>query len=60
MLVSSPNVAQGNVMMQGEAEFRPLEKKVHMTQSCAKALFPYLVTAGSRYQVQPDGEDGCG
>ena len=58
MLISSPNLAQGNLMMQNEAKFRVLEKKVHMTQSCEKALFQYLVTTGSRYQVRPDAEDG--
>ena len=34
-------------MMQNDAEFRVLEKKVHMTQLCEKALFQYLVTAGN-------------
>ena len=32
MLISSPNHAQGNLMMQSEAKFRVLEKKGHMTQ----------------------------
>ena len=32
MLISSPNLAQGNLMMQSEVKFRALEKKVHMTQ----------------------------
>ena len=31
MLKSSPNLAQGNLMMQSEAKFRVLEKKVHVT-----------------------------
>ena len=48
MLISSPNRAQGNLMMQNEAKFRALENKVHMTQSCEKALFQDLVTAGNR------------
>ena len=60
MLTSSPNLAQGNLMMRSEAKFKVLEKKVHMTQLCEKALFQYLVTAGNRYKVRPDGEDGCG
>ena len=60
MLISFPNLAQGNLMMQSDAKFRVLEKNVHMTQLCAKALFQYLVTAGSRHQVRPDGEDGWG
>ena len=58
MLTPSPNLVQGNLMMQGEAKFRVLEKKVHMTQLCQKALFQYLVRARSRYQVRTDGEDG--
>ena len=60
MLTSSPNLAQGNLMMRSEAKFKVLEKKVRMTQLCEKALFQYLVTAGNRYKVRPDGEDGCG
>ena len=32
MLISSPNEAQGNLMMHNEAKFKVLEKKVHMTQ----------------------------
>ena len=56
-LLWKPKV-QKNLMMQSEAKFRVLEKKVHMTQLCEKPLFQYLVTAGSRYQVRPDGEDG--
>ena len=60
MLISSPNLAQGNLMMQTEAKFRALENKVHMIQSCEKALFQDLVTAGNRYKVRPDGEDGRG
>ena len=60
MLISSPNLAQGNLMMQNEAKFRVLEKKVRMTPLCEKAFFQYLVTAGNRYQVQPDEEDGWG
>ena len=32
MFISSPNQAKGNFMMQSEAKFRVLEKKVHMTQ----------------------------
>ena len=31
MLISSPNLAQGNLMMQSEAKFRVLEKKLHVT-----------------------------
>ena len=31
MLKSSLNFAQGNLMMQSEAKFRVLEKKVHVT-----------------------------
>ena len=58
MLISSPNLAQGNLMMQNEAKFRVLEKKVRMTQLCEIAFFHDLVTAGSRYQVRPDGENG--
>ena len=34
LLISSPNLAQGNLMMQSEAKFRVLEKKVRMTQLC--------------------------
>ena len=45
MLISSPNLAQGNLMMQNEAKIRVLEEKVHMTQLCEKALIQYLVTA---------------
>ena len=58
MLISSPNLAQGNLMMQSEAKLRALEKKVHMTQLCEQVLFQCLVTAGIFYQVRPDGEDG--
>ena len=58
MLTSSPNPAQRNLMMRSEAKFRVLQKKVHMTQSCEKALFQYLVAARNRNQVRPDGEDG--
>ena len=58
MLISSPNRAQGNLMMQNEAKCRVLEKNFYMTQLSGKALFQHLVTAGSRHQVRPDGEDG--
>ena len=58
MLISAPNQAQGNLMMQNEAKFRVLVKKIHMTQLSEKALFQYLVTAGKFYQVRPDAEDG--
>ena len=60
MLTSSPNLAQGNLMMRSEAKFRVLERKVHMTQLCEKTLFQFLVTAGNRNQVRPNGEDGWG
>ena len=36
MLTSSPNLAQGNLMMRSEAKFKVLEKKGHMTQLCEK------------------------
>ena len=32
LLISSPKLAQGNLMMHNEAKFRVLEKKVRMTQ----------------------------
>ena len=51
MLISSRNPAQGNLMMQNEAKFRVLEKKVHMTRLCEKALFQYPVTAGTFSKV---------
>ena len=37
MLISSPNLAQGNLMIQNEAKFRVLEKKVRTTPLCEKA-----------------------
>ena len=57
MLVSPSNLALGN-KMQGSASFRILEKRAHMTQLCVKTSFQHLVTAGNRYQIRPDGEDG--
>ena len=60
MLISFPNLAQGNLMIQNQAKFRILEKKVRMTRLCEKALLQDLVTAKSRYQVRPDGKDGWG
>ena len=54
MLISSPNRAQGNLMVQSEAKFRVLEKK------CEKALFQHLVTAGNCYRVRPGDDDGWG
>ena len=39
-LASSPNLAQGNLMMQSEASFRVLEKNVHMTRLSEKNLIP--------------------
>ena len=38
-LTSSPNLAQGNLMMRTKAKFKVLEKKVQMTQLCEKTLF---------------------
>ena len=58
MLISSPNLGEGNSMMQNEVKFRVLEKKARMTQLCEEASVQYLVTTGNRYQVRPDGEDG--
>ena len=49
MLRSSPNQAQGNLMMQIGAKFRVLEKKVHITQLCENAFFQYLVTAATKF-----------
>ena len=40
MLMSSPNQAQGNIIVQNEAKFRVLEKKVDMTQLCEKGFIP--------------------
>ena len=57
MLVTPPNLARGN-KMQGSASFRILEKRVQMTQLCAKALFQHLVAAGKQYEVRPNGNDG--
>ena len=57
--ISSPNLAQGNLMMQNQAKFRVLQKKPRMSQLCEKkALFLFLVTAGNRYKVRRDDEDG--
>ena len=36
MLISSPNQAQGHLMMQIETRLRVLENKDHMTQLCEK------------------------
>ena len=44
ILVSPPNLAIGN-KMHGDMRFRILEKKVHMTQLCEKALLQLLVLA---------------
>ena len=35
-------------------------KRVQMTQCWEKALFRHLVTAGSCYQIRPDGSNGLG
>ena len=59
MLVSLPNLALGN-KMQGGASFQILEKRVQMRQSCEKAFFQHLVTAGNCYKIRPDDDDGCG
>ena len=54
MMVSSPNLAQRNLMMQSETRFKVLEKEARKTQLCEKASFQYLATAGRRYQVRPE------
>ena len=50
MLTSSPNLAQGNLMMRSEAKFKVLEKNVHMTQLCEKSLIP--ISCHSRKSLQ--------
>ena len=49
--------ALGN-KMHGDMRFRTLDKMVHMTQLCAKALFQHLVPAGNFCIIKPDGDDG--
>ena len=57
MLVSLPKLALGN-KMHGNIRFRILEKEVHTTQLCEKALFQHLITARNFHIIKPDGEDG--
>ena len=58
LLVSPQTMAPGNRMRKNVLSFEALSSTSQLIQRCETAYFQYRVTAGKKYKIRPDGDDG--
>ena len=58
LLVSPPTKASGNRLQEHILSFEALASRIQLTQLCEETYFQYHVTAGKKYNIRLDGDDG--
>ena len=60
LLVSPPEMASGNSLQENILSFEALSDKIQFSKLCEDAWLEHRVSAGMKYKIRPDEDDGYG